>query len=131
MNIYSEFLEKMKQDDFNKYAVIDVLNLYVNGKRFFERLEDFAKKNGERREYHGVIYSEEYEKDDEGYFGENKILFYSGDYADEEDNPEDIVEYDEFYKYLEVACEFFLERNPSQKEKVEELILEIKKTYGI
>lgn len=30
MNVYEEFIEIMKQNNLNKEAVIDVLNIYVN-----------------------------------------------------------------------------------------------------
>lgn len=127
MNGYDQFIDKMKQSGLSKAAVVDVLNLYANKNNFIQYLIDFKNKDGERREYHGVIYSEEYEKDDEGYFGENKVLFYSGD--GEEDY--DIVNYNELYDYLNVACEFYIEKNFEHKEIIEELLMEIKEQYKI
>jgi hypothetical protein len=127
MNIYDEFIDKMKQNNLNKGAVIDVLNIYVNGGIFLQRLKEFISKEGERREYNGVIYSDEYEQDDEGYFGEDKVLFYSGD----GDDDYDIVNYDELYKYLSVACEFYIEKNSENKETIGALLVEIKEKYKI
>ena len=34
MNIYDEFIKIMKKNNLNKYAAIDVLNIYVNGSKF-------------------------------------------------------------------------------------------------
>ena len=127
MNVYDEFIDKMEQNNLDKGAVIDVLNIYVNGGIFLQRLEEFISKEGERREYNGVIYSDEYEQDDDGYFGEDKVLFYSGD----GDEDYDIVNYDQLYKYLSVACEFYIEKNPEEKESIEESLVKIKEKYNI
>ena len=78
MNVYEEIIKIMKQKNLNKEAVIDVLNLYVNGRNFLRHLEDLKNKEGVRQEYNGVIYSEEYESDDKEYYGQSKVLFYSG-----------------------------------------------------
>ncbi|WP_315907215.1 ribonuclease toxin immunity protein CdiI [Priestia koreensis] len=125
MQKYKEFIEIMKRDNLNKEAVIDVLNIYINGHNFIQRLEDFKNKEGERREYNGVIYSDEYEKDNEEYFGQNKVLFYSGD----GDDDYDIVSYSELYQYLITTCEFYIKENSAKKEIVEELLMKIKDKY--
>lgn len=78
----------MKKNYWDKGTVIDVLNAYVNGSDFLQQLEKIKKKKTERSTTLGVIYSEDYEKDDDGYFGENKVLFYAGYY-------DDIVDYDD------------------------------------
>ncbi|MBU8683224.1 hypothetical protein CHCC20375_2849 [Bacillus licheniformis] len=127
MNVYEEFIEMMKQNNLTKEAVIDVLNLYVNGHKFLRHLEEFKNKEGERREYNGIIYSDEYEQDEEEYFGQNKVLFYSGD----GDDDYDIVSYDELYQYISAACNFYIERNPEKKELIEELLMKIKEKYDI
>ncbi|MCY8141801.1 ribonuclease toxin immunity protein CdiI [Bacillus haynesii] len=127
MNVYEEFIEMMKQNNLTKEAVIDVLNLYVNGHKFLQHLEEFKNKEGERREYNGIIYSDEYEQDEEEYFGQNKVLFYSGD----GDDDYDIVSYDELYQYISAACNFYIERNPEKTELIEELLMKIKEKYDI
>lgn len=127
MNGYEELIEIMKQNALNKAAVIDVLNIYVNGRNFQQHLEDFKNKEGERREYNGVIYSDEYEQDDEEYFGQNKVLFYSGDGEDDHD----IVNYEELYKYLSTACEFYIGKNPEKKEVIEKLLLKVKDEFDV
>lgn len=127
MNGYEELIEIMKQNALNKAAVIDVLNIYVNGRSFQQHLEDFKNKEGERREYNGVIYSDEYEQDDEEYFGQNKVLFYSGDGEDDHD----IVNYEELYKYLSTACEFYIGKNPEKKEVIEKLLLKVKDEFDV
>ncbi|KKB71775.1 MULTISPECIES: ribonuclease toxin immunity protein CdiI [Bacillus] len=127
MSKYEEFIDKMQENNLSKGAVIDVLNIYVNGGSFLKHLEDFISKDGERHDYHGVIYSDEYEQDDEGYFGENKVLFYSGD----EDDACDIVNYDELYEYLKVSCEFYSFKHPEQTNKVHHYLSKIKEKYNI
>ncbi|MFI8707934.1 ribonuclease toxin immunity protein CdiI [Bacillus sp. NPDC077411] len=127
MNVYEEFIEIMKQRNLNKEAVIDVLNIYVNGRNFLQHLEGFKSKEGERWEYNGVIYSGEYEQDDEEYFGQNKVLFYSGD----GDDDYDIVNYNQLYQYLSATCEFYIGKNPEKKEIIEDLLMKIKEKYNI
>ncbi|MEC2077045.1 ribonuclease toxin immunity protein CdiI [Metabacillus fastidiosus] len=127
MNVYEEFIEMMKQNNLTKEAVIDVLNLYVNGRNFLQHLEEFKNKEGERREYNGVIYSDEYEQGEEEYFGQNKVLFYSGD----GDDDYDIMNYDELYQYLSAACNFYIEKNPEKKEVIKDLSMKIKEEYYI
>jgi len=65
----------------------------------------------------------------EFYFGENVIQFFSGpDY----DYYIDIIGYEEFYKYLVPACEFYVERrHPEHKEIVEQKLKEIREAYGL
>ena len=67
--------------------------------------------------------------DDEENIGENNICFFSGpDY----DFDIDIIGYEEFYKYLVPACEFYVERrHPEHKEIVEQKLKEIREAYGL
>lgn len=68
-----------------------------------------------------VIYSEEYEKDDDEYLGENKVLFCAGD------DCYDIIDYDELYLYF--ACEFYIKKH--ENEIVQEQLLSIKEKYCV
>ncbi|WP_315081017.1 ribonuclease toxin immunity protein CdiI [uncultured Clostridium sp.] len=122
---YKEFNEKMKKNYLDKGTVIDVLNSYVNGSGFLQHLEKFKSKETERNQILGVIYSEDYEKDDDEYFGENKVLFYAGD------DCYDIIDYDELYLYLYFTCEFYIEKHENKKEIVQEKLLLIEEAYGI
>ena len=79
---------------------------------------------------YGMIFSDDYDDPyDEFYFGENVIQFFSGpDY----DFDIDIIGYEEFYKYLVPACEFYVERrHPEHKEIVEQKLKEIREAYGL
>ena len=79
---------------------------------------------------YGMIFSDDYDDPyDESYFGENVIQFFSGpDY----DYYIDIIGYEEFYKYLVPACEFYVERrHPEHKEIVEQKLKEIREAYGL
>ncbi len=122
---YKEFNERMKKNYLDKGTVIDVLNSYVNGSGFLKHLEKFKSKETERNQILGVIYSEDYKKDDDEYFGENKVLFYAGD------DCYDIIDYDELYLYLYFTCEFYIEKHEDEKEIVQEKLLLIEEAYGI
>ncbi|WP_155890544.1 ribonuclease toxin immunity protein CdiI [Lachnobacterium bovis] len=112
----------------NKGSVTNVFVQYVNSNRFLEHLDDMKNKLSDYNEGYGMIFSEDYDDPyDEFYFGENVICFYSGpDYEDYED----IIGYEEFYKYLVPACEFYVERrHPEHKEIVEQKLKEIREAY--
>ena len=130
------FMECMREYDAyywkkcNKGSVSLTLNRYVNSKNFLKHLDDMKNKLSDYNQGYGMIFSEDYDDPyDEFYFGENVICFYSGpDY----DDVEDIIGYEEFYKYLVPACEFYVERrHPEHKEIVEQKLKEIKEVYGL
>ncbi|MBN1056050.1 hypothetical protein DVW05_11925 [Clostridium botulinum] len=117
-----EFIDMMEKNYLDKGQVINVLNTYVYGSKFLQHLDKFINKEGEREQFYGVVYSEDFEKDDDGYFGENKILFYAGDY-------DDIIDYEDLYLYF--TCEFYIEKHEDEKEIVQEKLLLIEEAYGI
>ena len=114
----------------NKGAVTDVFVQYVNSNCFLELLDDMKNKLSDYNQSYGMIFSEDYDDPyDEFYFGENNICFFleSG-----YDDVEDIIGYEEFYKYLVPACEFYVERrHPEHKEIVEQKLKEIREAYGL
>lgn len=114
-----EFIDMMEKNYLDKGQVVNVLSSYVYGSRFIQHLDKFITKEGERDQFYGVIYSDEFDIDDEGYFGENKVLFYTGDYID----------YDDLYLYF--ACEFYISKHEDEKDIVEEKLEFIAKAHGI
>ncbi|AOR23501.1 ribonuclease toxin immunity protein CdiI [Clostridium taeniosporum] len=122
---YKEFNEKMKKNYLDKGAVIDVLNAYANGSDFLQKLEKIKNKETERSQVLGIIYSQDFEEDDDGYFGESRVLFYAGD------DCYDIIDYDDLYLYLYFACEFYIEKHENEKEIVQEKLALIAESYGI
>lgn len=119
-----EFIDMMRKNYLDKGQVINVLSTYVYGNKFLQHLDKFISKEGERGQFYGVVYSEDFEKDDDGYFGENKVLFYAGDY-------DDIIDYDDLYLYLYFACESYIGRHEYEKEIVQEKLALIAKAHGI
>lgn len=125
-NNLNQFYEK---SGLTKGVVIDVLSDFVLSYNFIDILKRFLSENVIRRDTLGVIYSDEYEADEEGYFGENKVLFYF--YYGLDETKEDIVIYEELCDYLQVACEFYIDKNPDKKEIIEEYMNKIKEKYNI
>jgi len=119
-----EFIDRMKKNYLDKGQVINVLSTYVYGNKFLQHLDNFINKESERSEFCGVLYPEDFDENDEEYFGENKILFYARNY-------DDIVDYDDLYLYLYFACEFYIEKHENEKDIVEQKLALIVKTYGI
>ena len=115
----------------NKGSVSETLNRYVNSNCFLEHLDDMKNKLSDYNQSYGMIFSEDYDDPyDEFYFGENVICFFSG--LGYDDDVEDIIGYEEFYKYLVPACEFYVERrHPEHKEIVEQKLKEIREAYGL
>ncbi|SES07679.1 ribonuclease toxin immunity protein CdiI [Lachnobacterium bovis] len=127
---YSEFYEYYWEKKCNKGAVNVTFNEYVNSNCFLKLLDDMKNKLSDYNQSYGMIFSEDYDDPyDEFYFGENVICFFSGlGY----DDVEDIIGYEEFYKYLVPACEFYVERrHPEHKEIVEQKLKEIREAYGL
>ena len=131
------FMECMREYDAyywkkkcNKGSVSETLNRYVNSKNFLKHLDDMKNKLSDYNPSYGMIFSDDYDDPyDEFYFGENVIQFFSGP---DDDYYIDIIGYEEFYKYLVPACEFYLERrHPEHKEIVEQKLKEIRKAYGL
>ena len=108
---------------------MDLISIYMSNGRFKDMLEWFKDKKFKNHEFYGILYSDVYDKDEEGYFGEDKILIYVGN--DDWDNTDQIVSYDELYNYLKAACEYYVKNIPEDKEEVENLLAGIKDTYNI
>ena len=119
------FLKKCPRD-----AVAETFTEYVNSNCFLELLDDMKNKSSDHNQGYGMIFSEDYDDPyDESYFGENVIQFFSGP---DDDYCIDIIGYEEFYKYLVPACEFYVEhRHPEHKEIVEQKLKEIREAYGL
>lgn len=123
----NRLIKMYEKKGLHKGSVIDVLGDFVIEDDFAKVLDGFLNEYVERRSYSGVVYSDEFDEEDEEYFGENKILFYYG--IGEE--AEDIVTYEELCEYLKTACEFYIEKYPEQASQVEKLFLRIKDKYNI
>ena len=128
---YSEFYEYYWEKKCNKGAVNVTFNEYVNSNCFLKLLDDMKNKLSDYNQSYGMIFSDDYDDPyDEFYFGENVICFFSG--LGYDDDVEDIIGYEEFYKYLVPACEFYVERrHPEHKEIVEQKLKEIREAYGL
>ena len=122
-------MERFEAEKFDKDSLVNLIDEYMSLGSFVRMLEWFSKKYFENHEFYGVLYSDAYEKDEEGYFGENNILIYYGN--SEWDNTDSIVSYGELYEYLKVASEYYVKNIPEDKEYVENLLSKIKDTYNI
>ena len=128
IKLFQEYIDEMKKyEGLNKGCIIDVLNYYVNGSKFLEHLDDFLNMRGSNQQYSGVIFSNEIDKDDDEYFGENKVMFF----YDEGDDDYDISDYEECYKYLEATAKFYIKHHENEKEIVINLLKRIKERYII
>mgnify|MGYP004550874305 FL=1 len=128
-NILRGVTKRFEPEKFDKYSLVSLIDEYMSWGRFTEMLEWFSKKSFKNHEFYGILYSDAYEKDDEEYFGDNNILVYYGN--DDWKNTDNIVSYSELYDYLKVACEYYIENIPEDKEEVEALLAGIKVTYNI
>ena len=130
---HKEFGDYFWEKKCNKGAVTDVFVQYVNSNCFLELLDKMKNKTSDWNVWYGMLFPEDFDDpdnpDDEENIGENNICFFSGpDY----DDIEDIIGYEEFYKYLVPACEFYVERrHPEHKEIVEQKLKEIREAYGL
>ncbi|WP_090999384.1 ribonuclease toxin immunity protein CdiI [Bacillus sp. 491mf] len=124
---FEKFYDIFEQKNLKKNYTVIVLGQFVFNYDFVDILKRFLKEDVERRDTIGVVYSDEFDQNDEEYLGENNVLFYYG--IDEE--WEDIVTHEELCEYLQTACEFYIGKNPEKKEITEELLMKIKEQYNI
>ena len=128
IKLFQEYIDEMKRyEDLDKGCIIDVLNSYVNGSNFLEHLDDFLNMRGSNEQDSGVIFSNEMDKDDDEYFGENKVMFF----YDQGDDDYDVADYEECYKYLEATANFYIKHHEKEKEVVINLLKQIKERYII
>lgn len=124
---YQLLIDKFKKNGMTKSFVITVLAKFALSYDFIKILDGFLNENVLRRDTIGVVYSDEFDKNDEGYFGENKILFYYG--VDE--NWYDIINFGELCNYLQVVCDFYVEKHVDETKEVREYLEKIKVKYEI
>lgn len=124
---YQLLIVRFKKNGLSKSFVITVLAKFALYYDFIKILDGFFNENVLRRDTIGVVYSDEFDKNDDGYFGENKVLFYYG--VDE--NWYDIINFGELYNYLRVVCDFYVEKHNDKTKEVLEYLEKIKVKYKI
>ncbi|MCM3225701.1 ribonuclease toxin immunity protein CdiI [Terribacillus saccharophilus] len=124
---YQLIIDGFKKSGRTKSFVTAVLARFAVDYDFLKILNGFYNENVLRRDTIGVIYSDEYDEYDEGYFGEDRVLFYFG--VDEDWY--DILTYDELCEYLQVVCEIYADIHEDKAKEVYEYMDKIKKKYGV
>ncbi|PEI31419.1 ribonuclease toxin immunity protein CdiI [Bacillus pseudomycoides] len=123
------FRDTYTNKNLKKQNVINVLVELTLDYNFIEILQGFLVENVVRRDTLGVVYSDEFDPDDDEYFGEDKVLFYY--YYGLDETQEDIVNHEELCDYLGVACDFYIKKYPDKKVEVKNLLEQIKGKYRI
>ncbi|WP_274605953.1 ribonuclease toxin immunity protein CdiI [Bacillus cereus group sp. N21] len=72
---FEKFYDIFEQKNLKKNYTVIVLGQFVFNNDFVDILKGFLKEDVERRDTIGVVYSDEFDQNDEEYFGENKVLF--------------------------------------------------------
>ncbi len=122
--------ERFQQEEkFDKEALVDLINIYMSNGKFKKMLGWIKDKTFEGEEFYGIMYPDEYEKGEEGYFGEGRVLVYVGN--DDLENKDQVVSYNELYSYLRTAGDYYIENIPEDKEEVENLLTIIRVRYDV
>ncbi|MFI8707944.1 ribonuclease toxin immunity protein CdiI [Bacillus sp. NPDC077411] len=124
---YQLLIDRFKKNGLTKSFVITVLAKFALDFDFIKVLDGFFNEDVIRRDTIGVVYSDEFDKNDTGYFGEDRILFYYG--VDE--NWYDIITFGELCNYLQVVCDFYVEKHDDKAEEVQEYLQKIKGKYKV
>ena len=124
---YQSLIDRFKKNDLTKSFVITVLMKFALDFDFIKVLDGFFNEDVIRRDTIGVVYSDEFDKNDEGYFGEDRVSFYYG--VDE--NWYDIITFGELCNYLQIVCDFYVERHDDKTEEVQEYLQKIKGKYKV
>lgn len=114
----------------NKYGnkqiiVINKMAIICTSLHFIESLNHFYEEDDDFGGLEGYIFSNNLDEDDEEYDGKNTITFYN--YVSEKE--EQVLTYKEFYEYLKIACNFYIELYPEQKKEVLDILEKIKEKY--
>ncbi|WP_406589695.1 ribonuclease toxin immunity protein CdiI [Bacillus atrophaeus] len=111
----------------------DLINYFfqiMGDERFLRILEKFSNGEGYGIENVWCVFADDYEEWEEDYFGDEGIAFYF-DYPAVEEDEEVILDYENFYKYLNEIVGQYLERHPENKPEVEIYMKRIKDKYDI
>jgi hypothetical protein len=127
--IRSEFRNICKRYGLNKELAISNLAIAITSTLFIDSLNDFYNEKDDYGSLEGYIFSNNFVGNDDEffYFGENKIKFY---YNVHDDIQEEILTYAEFYEYLKIACNFYIELHPHQKQEVLAILKKIQEKYS-
>ncbi|MFC9658402.1 ribonuclease toxin immunity protein CdiI [Bacillus subtilis] len=116
-------------DNKNK-ELINYFFKVMGDERFIRILEKFSIEEGYGIENVWCVFADDYEKWEEDYFGDEGIAFYF-DYPAVEEDKEVILDYENFYKYLNEIVGQYVERHPDNKLEVEKYMGTIKEKYNI
>jgi hypothetical protein len=119
--MYSYILKKCEYLNLKKYeicahCIAAQYNCYTNF------LNNMLNEYDEQGYYDGIIFFNDIDKSDDPSFQLNTICFFLHDF-------EDILTYPEFYEYIKISSDFYIELNPEQKEEVMTLLEKIKDKY--
>lgn len=126
--IRNKFQDICRNYNLNKRLAISNLAIAITSTLFINSLNDFYNEENDYGGLEGYILSNNFEGNDDEffYFGKNKIKFY---YDINDDMEEEILTYKEFYEYLKIACDFYIELHPNQKQEVLAILEKIKEKY--
>lgn len=114
-----------KNHNLHKNLVISNLAIAITSILFIDSLNDFYTEEDDYGGLEGYIFSNNLDEDDEEYNGKNTITFYN--YVSEKE--EQVLTYKEFYEYIKLACDFYIELHPKQKQEVLDILEKIKEKY--
>jgi hypothetical protein len=111
---------------FELMNAIEMYFLYLSEENFIKALESYKRGIGYCVDSFVTCgFSTEYEVDDEGYFGDSGIKFEIEPPASDISQIQ-IVEYNNFHLFLSDMAVQYKESHPSEQEKIDQLIKDIK-----
>ena len=111
----------------------ELLDLYyrsIGDSRFLYVLQQYSNCKGYGSPYCWCCFANQVEEWDEDYFGENKVAYYFDPPAVDEDYTI-IFSNEEFYKYLSIKCENYIDKFPDKKEDVLMYLRKTKLNLGV
>ena len=123
--IRNKFKNICKNHNLHKNLATSNLAIAITSILFIDSLNDFYNEEDDYGGLEGYIFSNNLDEDDEEYDGKNTITFYN--YVSEKE--EQVLTYKEFYEYLKIACNFYIELYPEQKQEVLDILEKIKEKY--
>ena len=111
----------------------DLIELYyanLGQSYFLDAIKNYCNRQGFGIGAIWCLFANELQPWEEGYFGETGVAYFYEHPAVEKDEVL-VVDYDDFFYYLQKASKDFIERNPSRENEIFQYLEKIKRTLKL
>ena len=118
------------EDDSKINELLDLYYWLIGENRFFDILKKYTNCEGYGSEYCWCCFANQIYEWEEDYFGKNGVAYYF-EYPVVDEDCTIIFSNEEFYKYLSIKCESYIDKFPDKSGDVLIYLRQIKLNLGI